>query len=32
MLRDFAIFQDHGYMGLYNGERARDIHARKGLA
>jgi DNA-damage-inducible protein D len=29
--RDFAIFQDHGYMGLYNGERARDIAARKGL-
>jgi DNA-damage-inducible protein D len=29
--RDFAIFQDHGYMGLYAGERARDIHARKGL-
>jgi DNA-damage-inducible protein D len=29
--RDFAVFQDHGYMGLYNGERARDIHARKGL-
>lgn len=28
---DFAIFQDHGYMGLYNGERARDIAARKGL-
>lgn len=28
---DFAIFQDHGYMGLYGGERARDIHARKGL-
>jgi DNA-damage-inducible protein D len=28
--RDFAIFQDHGYMGLYAGERARDIHARKG--
>jgi DNA-damage-inducible protein D len=24
--------QDHGYMGLYNGERACDIHARKGLA
>jgi DNA-damage-inducible protein D len=22
---------DHGYMGLYNGERAKDIHARKGL-
>lgn len=29
--RDFAVFQDHGYMGLYNGERARDIAARKGL-
>jgi len=28
---DFAIFTDHGYMGLYNGERARDIAARKGL-
>jgi DNA-damage-inducible protein D len=30
--RDFAIFNDHGYMGLYAGERARDIAARKGLA
>jgi DNA-damage-inducible protein D len=30
--RDFAIFQDHGYMGLYDGERARDIAARKGLS
>lgn len=30
--RDFAIFQDHGYMGLYGGLKARDIHARKGLA
>ena len=30
--RDFAIFNDHGYMGLYAGERAKDIHARKGLA
>ncbi len=28
---DFAIFTDHGYMGLYSGERARDIAARKGL-
>jgi DNA-damage-inducible protein D len=28
---DFAIFQDHGYAGLYGGMRARDIHARKGL-
>lgn len=30
--RDFAIFTDHGYIGLYNGERARDIAARKGLS
>jgi DNA-damage-inducible protein D len=30
--RDFAIFQDHGYMGLYGGLKARDIHERKGLA
>lgn len=29
--QDFAIFQDHGYKGLYNGETARDIAARKGL-
>ena len=29
--RDFAIFQDHGYRGLYGGLRARDIAARKGL-
>ncbi len=29
--RDFAIFQDHGYMGLYGGLKAKDIHARKGL-
>ena len=29
--RDFAVFQDHGYMGLYDGERARNIAARKGL-
>ena len=28
---DFAIFQDHGYMGLYGGLKARDIHVRKGL-
>jgi len=31
-MRDFAVFQDFGYQGLYGGERARDIHARKGLA
>ncbi len=29
--RDFAIFQDHGYRGLYGGEAARDIAARKGV-
>jgi DNA-damage-inducible protein D len=29
--RDFAIFQDWGYRGLYAGETARDIAARKGL-
>jgi len=28
---DFAIFQDHGYTGLYAGEGARAIAARKGL-
>jgi DNA-damage-inducible protein D len=28
---EFAIFQDHGYMGLYGGLRQRDIHIRKGL-
>ncbi len=28
---DFAIFQDSGYLGLYNGEKAQDIHRRKGL-
>ncbi len=29
--RDFAIFQDHGYKGLYGGLGATGIHARKGL-
>lgn len=28
---DFAIFQDHGYMGLYGGLTSRDIHERKEL-
>ncbi|HCI82448.1 MAG TPA: DNA damage-inducible protein D [Ktedonobacter sp.] len=28
---DFAIFQDHGYMGLYGGLKAQDIHHRKNL-
>jgi len=29
--RDYAIFQNHGYKGLYGGLGAQDIHARKGL-
>lgn len=28
---DFAIFQNYGYMGLYNGLKAQDIKARKRL-
>jgi DNA-damage-inducible protein D len=28
---DFAIFHDHGYMGLYGGLRSADIHQRKAL-
>ena len=28
---DYAIFQNHGYQGLYGGLNAKDIHARKGL-
>ncbi|MCX5971936.1 MAG: DNA damage-inducible protein D, partial [Coprothermobacterota bacterium] len=28
---DYAIFQNHGYMGLYGGLRQEDIHHRKGL-
>lgn len=28
---DYAIFQNHGYMGLYNGMKAKDIHTHKGL-
>lgn len=28
---DFAIFQNHGYKGLYGGLDAKDIHAKKGL-
>lgn len=30
-LLDYAIFQDHGYKGLYGGRGAKDIHAAKGL-
>lgn len=29
--RDYAIFQNFGYMGLYGGLKARDIAKRKGL-
>ena len=29
--RDYAIFQNHGYQGLYGGLGAQDIHKRKGL-
>jgi len=28
---DYAIFQNHGYMGLYGGLGAKDIHAKRGL-
>ncbi|MBF0523364.1 MAG: DNA damage-inducible protein D [Candidatus Omnitrophica bacterium] len=28
---DYAIFQDHGYRGLYGGLGQTDIHRRKGL-
>jgi DNA-damage-inducible protein D len=28
---DYAVFQDHGYKGLYGGLGAREIHSRKGL-
>ncbi|WP_429498003.1 DNA damage-inducible protein D [Robbsia andropogonis] len=28
---DYAVFQDHGYKGLYGGLSSKDIHARKGL-
>lgn len=29
---DYAIFQNYGYMGLYNGLKAKDIKERKGLS
>ncbi len=28
---DYAIFQNHGYMGLYGGLDAKGIHLKKGL-
>ena len=29
--KDYAIFQNHGYMGLYGGMTAEDIHRHKAL-
>jgi DNA-damage-inducible protein D len=29
--KDYAIFQNHGYQGLYGGMTAQDIHQHKGL-
>lgn len=28
---EYAVFQDYGYMGLYGGLKAKDIHSQKGL-
>ncbi len=28
---EYAVFQNHGYMGLYNGLGAKEIHVKKGL-
>jgi DNA-damage-inducible protein D len=28
---DYAVFQDHGYKGLYGGLVSKDIHQKKGL-
>lgn len=28
---EYAVFQNYGYMGLYGGLKAKDIHIRKGL-
>jgi DNA-damage-inducible protein D len=28
---EYAIFQNHGYMGLYDGLGAKEIHSKKGL-
>ena len=28
---DYAIFQNHGYQGLYGGLGAKELHAKKGL-
>ena len=29
--RDYAVFQNYGYQGLYGGMTAKDIHVKKGL-
>jgi len=29
--QDYAVFQNYGYMGLYGGLKAQDIHKRKNL-
>jgi DNA-damage-inducible protein D len=29
--KDYAVFQDHGYKGLYGGLTSRDLHQRRGL-
>lgn len=29
--KEYAIFQNYGYMGLYNGLDAKEIHKKKGL-
>lgn len=29
--KDYAVFQNYGYMGLYGGLGAKEIHERKGL-
>lgn len=29
--KDYAVFQNHGYLGLYGGLDAKGIHKRKGL-
>ncbi len=29
--QEYAVFQNHGYMGLYNGLDAKGIHKKKGL-
>jgi len=28
---EYAVFQNHGYMGLYNGLGAKEIHTKKSL-